>query len=166
MTQAVSSVGSFLSAHVFAWSGKKKKGEGGKKCEHFSTCTETRATAFVCACANVPCRDLVPEVCLSIRPAGPEEADGSSAEVSPRPFNISSPHSCPVQQSRVHRREDECAVSMPVGKKKQHYISIAPDHLLRVCNLFVYLGHCGAEQCASTAWIHLGPLSEGYTASF
>lgn len=82
MTQAVSSVGSFLSARVFAWSEKREE-RGEKKCKHFSTCTETRATVFVCACANVPCRDLVPKVCLSIRPAGPEEADGSSAGAPP-----------------------------------------------------------------------------------
>lgn len=34
-----------------------------------------------------------------------------------------------------------------------------------VCVLFVYLGHC-REQCASIIRIHLGPVSEGYTASF
>lgn len=33
------------------------------------------------------------------------------------------------------------------------------------CILFVYLGHYG-EQCASITRIHLGPVSEGCTASF
>lgn len=97
-----------------------------KKCTQIDACTcvciETSAAVFVYACACTSCCDLVTVVRLSIRPAGLEEAEGSTAVVLlvplkpplPSPFNISSQHSCRVQLSRVHPREDECAVTMLV----------------------------------------------------
>lgn len=76
------------------------------------------------------------------------------------------PPSCPLQLSGVHRREDECAVTMLVENILYKHCT---DHGVCVgvcvCVLFVYLGHC-REQCASIIRIHLGPVSEGYTASF
>lgn len=102
-------------AHVFGGVREKKKAI---KC---SARTATKAAVFAMT---------FPRFFHSIRPAAPEEADGNSEEVfSPPPscHPLTSPPSIYIQysQSRVHPREDECVVSMPVGggkKRKTHNI--------------------------------------------
>lgn len=96
------------------------------------------ASVFVYACVCTSCRDLVTVVCLSIRPAGLEEAGQCTAVVflllSRRPplplYNISQ-HSCPLQLSRVHPREDECAVTMLV--ENALYKSCTGPYCVCVC---------------------------------
>lgn len=105
-------------------------------------------------------RDLVSVVRFSIRPADLEEADDAPPHPHPHPFNISSQHSCPLQLSRVHPGEDECAVSMLV-ENTLYKRCTGP---CSVCVLFCLFGPF-REQCASITWIHLGPVSEGHPAS-
>lgn len=74
-------------------------------------------------CLSVPAMTFL-RFFRTIRPAAPEEADGNSEEVFPPPPSchpLTSPPNNYIQysQSRVHPREDECAVSMPVGGEKK-----------------------------------------------
>lgn len=119
--------------------------------------TEARASLFVCSCVCSSCRDLVAVVCLSISPAGLEEAGGCTTVALLLPLKPLLPPSLPVlnisqhsrllQLSRVHPREDECAVTMLV--ENTLYKPCTGPYCVCVCVLFVYLGHCG-EQCASS----------------